>query len=101
MQYIRTPAFCVTVALTTTFIYQLRSYRATQEPPTHDTTEPTPINKNKPTIMSASERTPLINASTRSQVANAVPSKEQRIKVAEVAGALQAGKLPCVKSGSS
>jgi len=44
----------------------------------------------------SSERTPLINSSTQRQVADALPSKGQRIKVAEVAGAVQAGKLPYV-----
>lgn len=41
-----------------------------------------------------SERTPLIDPRTRRQAENAIPSKSQRIKVAETIGALQAGKLP-------
>jgi hypothetical protein len=44
--------------------------------------------------MSQTERTPLIDPRTRRQVENALPSKQQRIKVAEAVGALQAGKLP-------
>jgi hypothetical protein len=53
-----------------------------------------------------SERTPLLSGSvngpsstslpSRRDIENAVPSKEERIKVAEAAGALQAGKLPYV-----
>jgi hypothetical protein len=51
-----------------------------------------------------SERTPLLSGSvngpstaslpSRRDVEGAIPSKEERIKVAEAAGALQAGKLP-------
>lgn len=53
-----------------------------------------------------SERTPLLSGSvngpstaslpSRRDVENALPSKGERIKVAEAAGALQAGKLPYV-----
>ena len=41
-----------------------------------------------------SERTPLLSNGTRQQIASAAPSKDQAFKVAEAAGALQAGKLP-------
>jgi len=48
--------------------------------------------------MSSSERTPLlsgsVNGPTGRQVQNALPSKGQRIQIAQAAGALQAGKLP-------
>ncbi|KAK8858640.1 hypothetical protein IAR55_002869 [Kwoniella newhampshirensis] len=51
--------------------------------------------------MSSSERQPLLSGSvngsslpSRGQVQNAMPSKGQRIKVAQAQGALQAGKLP-------
>nr|XP_031864274.1 uncharacterized protein CI109_000187 [Kwoniella shandongensis]KAA5531346.1 hypothetical protein CI109_000187 [Kwoniella shandongensis] len=51
--------------------------------------------------MSSSERQPLLSGSvngsnlpSRGQVQNAMPSKGQRIQMAKVSGALQAGKLP-------
>lgn len=53
-----------------------------------------------------SERTPLLSGSvngpstaslpSRRDVENALPSKEERIRVAEALGALEAGKLPYV-----
>lgn len=56
-----------------------------------------------PYLHTMSERTPLLSGSvngpripSQRDVENALPSKESRIRVAEAAGALQAGKLPYV-----
>jgi len=83
----------MTVLLTSTLISQLRSSQGIQISRTNSA-QTIPTTSAIIANMSASERTPLISSSTRSQIANAVPSKGQRIKVAEVTGALQAGKLP-------